>query len=102
MDAHIDLSTPHRALRGVIGAGTLLAIFLLPGLTAGWLFALALVHCYASLTAILGFDFVDAVIAIIGDWAVEQPEPPRPAVESAQVIELPRRVSDKVEYRKAA
>ncbi len=102
MDAHIELSTLHRALRGAVGAGALMAIFFIPELTAGALFTLALVNCYASLTAILGFDFVGAMITVIGGRSVEQPEPPRPAIELAQIIELPRRVNEEVEYRKAA
>ncbi len=89
--SEVNLGVANRAIRGIIGAGALLAIFSVPGLTAGWLFTLALVNCYASLTAILGFDFVGATVSVIG----------RQEQHQAEVVELPRR-SEEVEYRKAA
>lgn len=89
--SEIDLGVANRVIRGIIGAGALLAIFSMPGLTAGWLFTLTLVNCYASLTAILGFDFVGAVASVTS----------RQEQRQAEVFELPRR-SEEVEYKKAA
>lgn len=86
----MTLGPVSRTIRGVIGAGALAAIFFAPGLTAGWLFTLALVNCYASLTAILGIDFVQAMAAVT-----------RTEQRQAEIVELPRR-SEQVEYRKAA
>lgn len=72
----IELSTTSRAVRGIIGAGSLMAIFFMPsapGLTAGWLFGLAVINSYASMTAILGFDFIEATVRVIGEGREEQP-----------------------------
>jgi hypothetical protein len=102
------LGNTNRLMRGSIGAAALAAIFFTPGLTAGSLFILALVNFYASMTAILGFDFVGATITIIGGQRDVQPEPPRPAVEQQlrivrkQPVEPPARPAEEVEYRKAA
>jgi hypothetical protein len=87
-----QLGTTNRVIRGIIGAGALVAIFSSPGLTAGWLFALALVNCYASLTAILGIDFVEAMASVTRKQDEQRP---------AEVVELPRR-GEEVEYRQAA
>jgi hypothetical protein len=88
----VELGTTNRTIRGLIGAGALVAIFSVPGLTAGWLFTLALVNAYASMTAILGFDFVGATITVISSQHQREGE----------VVEMPRRRSEEQEYKKAA
>jgi hypothetical protein len=103
------LGAANRLVRGGIGAAALLAIFFTPGLTAGWLFILAFVNFYASMTAILGFDFVGATITVIAGEREEHPEPPRPAVEQQlrlvrppQTVRPDARPVMEAEYRKAA
>jgi hypothetical protein len=88
----VELGSVNRAIRGLIGAGALLAIVSVPGLTAGWLFTLALVNAYSSMTAILGIDFVGATITVISSQRQRQGE----------VVEMPRRRSEEQEYKKAA
>jgi uncharacterized membrane protein len=58
---HWELGNIRRYIRGVIGAAALFAILLVPGLSAGWLFVLAIIGAYESMTAILNADLVYAV-----------------------------------------
>ena len=71
----VELPASGRALRGVIGAGALLMLFFAspaPDLTAAWVFGLAMVGFYASMTAALGFDFVEAAVKVIDEDCMEQ------------------------------
>lgn len=47
--------------RGVIGAAALAAVLMVPGLSEGLLFTLAMVGFYTSLTALLNADLVQAM-----------------------------------------
>lgn len=58
-----ELGTARRWLRGSIGAASLFAILLVPHLSAAWLFVLAMIGAYQSLTAILNADLIYAVVS---------------------------------------
>ena len=59
------LGTTRRCVRGVIGAAAITAILLVPGLNESWLFVLAIVGAYESLTAILDADLVYGVFYLM-------------------------------------
>lgn len=52
------LGSVRRCVRGTIGAAALLGVLLIPSLSEGWLFVLAMIGGYESLTAILDADLV--------------------------------------------
>ncbi|MEJ2553728.1 MAG: hypothetical protein P8164_08615 [Gammaproteobacteria bacterium] len=56
------LGTTRRCVRGAIGAAAITAILLVPGLNEAWLFLLAMIGAYESLTAILDADLVYGVL----------------------------------------
>lgn len=55
------LGTARRCIRGIVGAAALLAVLLIPSLSEAWLFALAVIGGYQSLTAILNADLIYGV-----------------------------------------
>jgi hypothetical protein len=55
------LGNARRCVRGAVGAAALLAILLIPSLSATWLFVLAMIGAYQSLTAILNADLIYGV-----------------------------------------
>ena len=57
------LGNTNRVVRAIIGVGTILSALMIPGLSEGWLFALAMIGFYASQTAILNTDLVYAFFA---------------------------------------
>jgi len=65
-----ELGTTRRFIRGVIGAGAILALLLVPGLNTGWLFVLAIIGAYESMTAILNADLVYGVVYVLANAAV--------------------------------
>lgn len=66
-----ELTNSQRYVRGMIGAATLLAVLLIPGLSEGWLFLLTIIGAYESLTAILNADLIYDVLSLINE---EEPE----------------------------
>jgi hypothetical protein len=56
-----ELGNARRCMRGIIGAAAILALLLIPGLNEGWLFLLAIIGAYESMTAILNADLVYGV-----------------------------------------
>ena len=60
-----ELGTARRCIRGVIGAGAILVLLLVPGLNTGWLFVLAIIGAYESMTAILNADLVYGVVNLV-------------------------------------
>lgn len=68
-----NLSFTNRALRAVIGLGTILSALMIPGLSEGWIFVLAMIGFYASQTAILNTDLVYAFFtpSVVEPLAVE-------------------------------
>jgi len=60
-----ELSNSQRYVRGMISAATLLAVLLMPGLSEGWLFVLAIIGAYEGMTAILNVDLVYGVLSLV-------------------------------------
>jgi hypothetical protein len=69
-----ELGAARRWLRGIIGAASLFAILLIPNLSAAWLFVLAMIGGYQSLTAILNADLIYAVVSPDASAPVERSE----------------------------
>ena len=60
-----ELSNSQRYVRGIIGAATLTAVLLVPGLSEGWLFLLAIIGAYEGMTAIFNADLVYGVLSLV-------------------------------------
>jgi len=60
-----ELSNSQRYVRGIISAATILAVLLIPGLSEGWLFLLAIIGAYEGMTAMLNADLVYGVLSLV-------------------------------------
>jgi hypothetical protein len=58
---NFELGNARRCMRGIVGAVAIMALLLVPGLNPGWLFVLAIIGAYESMTAILNADLVYGV-----------------------------------------
>lgn len=61
----LALGGARRCIRGIIGGVAIAAILLLPGLNEAWLFLLAMIGAYESLTAILDADLIYGVLYLM-------------------------------------
>jgi len=62
---NFELGNARRCLRGIVGTSAILALLLVPGLNPGWLFVLAIIGAYESMTAILNADLVYGVLSLV-------------------------------------
>ena len=58
---NFELGNARRCMRGIVGAVAILVLLLVPGLNPGWLFVLAIIGAYESITAMLNADLVYGV-----------------------------------------
>jgi uncharacterized membrane protein len=57
-----ELGNTRRYVRGIIGTAALMAVLLIPSLSEGWLFLLAMIGAYESMTAIVNTDLFYCVL----------------------------------------
>ena len=62
LKANGELSNIGSAFRGAVAAASALTMLLVPGVSDGWLFVLAMITAYAGMTAMLKFDLVYGVL----------------------------------------
>jgi len=67
-----ELGNARRCMRGIVGVVAILALLLVPGLNTGWLFVLAIIGAYESMTAILNADLVYGVLYIVFNGMQEE------------------------------